>query len=64
VRACVAALAVPPERRPTELLAATVVMAMAGLLFQRANSLAEALAPAAVRGRYLAAFSVRSRCLA
>jgi hypothetical protein len=27
-----------------------------GLLFQRANALAEAVAPTAVRGRYLAAF--------
>ena len=54
--ACVAALAVPPRWRPAELLAATVVMALAALLFQRANALAEAVAPAAVRGRYLAAF--------
>jgi Na+/melibiose symporter-like transporter len=54
--ACLAALAVPPGWRPAELLAATVVMAVAGLLFQRANALAEAVAPAAVRGRYLAAF--------
>jgi hypothetical protein len=30
--------------------------ALAGLLFQRASALAEAVAPAAVRGRYLAAF--------
>jgi len=51
-----AALAVPPGWRPAELLAATAVMAVAGLLFQRANALAEAVAPAAVRGRYLAAF--------
>jgi hypothetical protein len=29
---------------------------MAGLLFMRANALAEAIAPPAVRGRYLAAF--------
>jgi MFS family permease len=54
--ACVAALAVPPRWRPAELLAATVVMALAALLFQRASALAEAVAPAAVRGRYLAAF--------
>ena len=53
---CVAALAVPPGWRPAELLTATVVMALAGLLFQRAGALAEAVAPAAVRGRYLAAF--------
>src|SRR5581483_2245422 len=43
--------------RAVELLAVTVVMAAAGLLFQsRTNALAEAIAPAAVRGRYLAAF--------
>jgi MFS family permease len=54
--ACLAALAVPPGWRPPELLAATVVLAAAGLLLQRANALAEAAAPAAVRGRYLAAF--------
>jgi MFS family permease len=54
--ACVAALAVPPGWRPFELLAATVLMAAAGLLFQRATALAEAVAPAAARGRYLAAF--------
>jgi Na+/melibiose symporter-like transporter len=52
----VAALAVPPRWRPAELLGATVVMAVAVLLFQRANALAEAVAPAAHRGRYLAAF--------
>lgn len=52
-----AALAVPPSLRAVELLATTVVMAAAGLLFQsRTNALAEAIAPAAVRGRYLAAF--------
>jgi MFS family permease len=54
--ACVAALVVPPRWRPAELLGATVVMAVAVLLFQRANALAEAVAPAALRGRYLAAF--------
>lgn len=54
--ACVAALAVPAGWRPAELLADTVMMAAAGLLFQRANALAEAVAPAALRGRYLAAF--------
>jgi hypothetical protein len=54
--ACLAALAVPPRWRPAELLGATVVMAVAVLLFQRANALAEAVAPAALRGRYLAAF--------
>jgi MFS family permease len=54
--ACAAAVVVPPGWRPAELLAATVVMAVGGLLFQRANALAEAVAPAAARGRYLAAF--------
>jgi hypothetical protein len=55
--ASLAALAVPPGWRPAEMLAATVVMAAAGLLFQsRVNALAEAVAPAAARGRYLAAF--------
>jgi Na+/melibiose symporter-like transporter len=52
----VAALAVPPAWRPAELLAATAVMAIAGLLLLRATALAEAIAPTAVRARYLAAF--------
>jgi len=39
------------------MLAATAVMAVGGLLFQsRVNALAEATAPGAARGRYLAAF--------
>jgi Na+/melibiose symporter-like transporter len=55
--ACVAALAVPPAWRPAELLAATLLLAVAGLLsLSRVNALAEAAAPAAARGRYLAAF--------
>jgi MFS family permease len=54
--AALAAILVPPGWRPAELLAATLIMAAAGLLFQRANALAEAMAPRAVRGRYLAAF--------
>jgi MFS family permease len=54
--ACGAALAVPAGWRSAELLAATVVMAAAGLLASRANAIAEAAAPAAMRGRYLAAF--------
>jgi MFS family permease len=54
--ASVAAILVPAGWRPLELLAATLVLAAAGLLFQRANALAEASAPRAVRGRYLAAF--------
>jgi MFS family permease len=53
---CAGAVLVAPGWRPAELLAATVVLAVAGLLFMRANALAEAIAPAAVRGRYLAAF--------
>jgi Na+/melibiose symporter-like transporter len=52
----VADLAVPPPWRPAVLLAATVIMAIAGLLLLRAGALAEAVAPAAVRARYLAAF--------
>lgn len=53
----VVAILIPPGWRPAELLAATVVMGAAGLLFQsRANALAEAAAPHTVRGRYLAAF--------
>jgi Na+/melibiose symporter-like transporter len=54
--ACAMAVLVTPGWRPAQLLAATVVLAMAGLLFMRANALAEAIAPPAVRGRYLAAF--------
>ena len=55
--ASLAALAVPPGWRPVELLAATLLLAAAGLLFgSRANALAEAAAPGPVRGRYLAAF--------
>ena len=54
--AALAAILVPPSWRPAELFAATLVMAAAGLLYQRANALAEAIAPRAVRGRYLAAF--------
>ena len=55
--ASLAAVAVPAGWRAAELVAATVLMAGAGLLFSsRANALAEAAAPAALRGRYLAAF--------
>jgi MFS family permease len=54
--ACAGALAVSPGWRTAELLAAALVFAVAGLLFQRVNALAEALAPTEVRGRYLAAF--------
>jgi Na+/melibiose symporter-like transporter len=52
-----AAALVPPGWRPAELLSATVVLAAAGLVFgPRACALAEAAAPPAARGRYLAAF--------
>jgi MFS family permease len=55
--AMAAALAVPPGWRAAEVLAATLVLATASLLFfSRANALAEAVAPPAARGRYLAAF--------
>jgi MFS family permease len=55
--ASLAAAAFPPGWRAAGLLAATVLMAAAGLLFQsRPNALAEAAAPAELRGRYLAAF--------
>jgi MFS family permease len=55
--ASLAALAVPSGWRPAELLAATLLLAVAGLLFgSRANALAEAAAPGRARGRYLAAF--------
>jgi len=55
--ASLAAVAVPAGWRAAELVAAIVLMAGAGLLFSsRANALAEAAAPAALRGRYLAAF--------
>ncbi|HWM02038.1 MAG TPA: MFS transporter [Actinophytocola sp.] len=51
------ALAVPVGWLPPVLLAATLVIAMNGLLFGvRANALAAELAPAAARGRYLAMF--------
>jgi MFS family permease len=52
-----AALAVPPGWRPAELLAATVILAAAGLVFTpRALALAQAAAPPSARGRFLAAF--------
>jgi MFS family permease len=52
-----AAVLVPPGWRPAQLLAATVILAVAGMVFTpRALALAEAIAPAAVRGRYLAAY--------
>ena len=55
--ASLAAAALPPGWRPAGMLAATAMLAVAGLLFQsRVNALAESLAPPAARGRYLAAF--------
>jgi MFS family permease len=55
--AALAATAMPAGWRPAGLLAATVLLACGGLLFgARANALAEAAAPAAARGRYLAGF--------
>jgi hypothetical protein len=39
------ALAARPDWQPAELLAATVVTSVAGLLFQQANALAEAVTP-------------------
>ncbi len=54
--ASLAAVLLPPRWRVPELLAATVVLAAAGLLFQQTNALAEAVAPRPARGRYLAAF--------
>ena len=41
---------------PPEVLGATLILAAASMLYQRVNALAEAAAPRAVRGRYLAAF--------
>lgn len=55
--ASLAAVVVPPGWRPLELFGATLVLGAAGLLFAaRTNALAEAAAPEAARGRYLAAF--------
>jgi hypothetical protein len=54
--ASAAAAALPPGWRPAELLAATLVATAGGLVFARANALAEAAAPGPARGRYLAAF--------
>ncbi|HEY2552993.1 MAG TPA: MFS transporter [Streptosporangiaceae bacterium] len=54
--AALAAVIVPASWRPAELLAITVVLASASLLSGRASALAEAAAPQAQRGPYLAAF--------
>ena len=55
--ASMAALVLPMRWRPPELCAATVLLAVGGLLFApRANAMAVELAPASVRGRYLATF--------
>jgi MFS family permease len=54
---CLAAAALPVGWRPVWLVGTTVVMAVSGLFFHaRVNALAVALAPAATRGRHLAAF--------
>lgn len=54
---CLAAVAVPVGWRVPWLLLAALVLPMGGVLFgARANALAVALAPAATRGRHLAAF--------
>jgi MFS family permease len=54
--ACLGAAFVPSGWRPAYLLATTVPLAAANMIGARANALAEAAAPRAVRGRYLAAF--------
>jgi MFS family permease len=55
--ASTAALVLPAQWRPPELCAAAVLLAVGGLLFApRANAIAVELAPASVRGRYLATF--------
>ncbi|TDV46928.1 MFS transporter [Actinophytocola oryzae] len=54
---CLAATAVPLGWRPAWLLGSALVVAVSGVLFgSRVNALAVALAPAATRGRHLAAF--------
>jgi MFS family permease len=54
---CLAAAAVPSGWLPGWLIVATLVMAVSGLFFgARVNALAVELAPAATRGRHLAAF--------
>ncbi|GAB2750796.1 MFS transporter [Amycolatopsis magusensis] len=54
---CLGAVLVPPAVQPGYLLAVTLIIATANLVFgPRANALAEAAAPRAARGRYLAAF--------
>jgi Na+/melibiose symporter-like transporter len=55
--ASLAAILFPPGWRPAQLLAATLLVTAATLVFgARANALAEAAAPPPARGRYLAAF--------
>jgi MFS family permease len=54
---CLTAVALPAGWQTAWLLGATLVLAASGVLFgARANALAVALAPAATRGRHLAAF--------
>jgi MFS family permease len=54
--ACLGAVLVPAGWRPAYLLATMAPLAAATLTGSRANALAEAAAPRAARGRYLAAF--------
>ncbi|MEP7024572.1 MAG: MFS transporter, partial [Actinomycetota bacterium] len=55
--ASLAAVLLPRGWRPVDLLSATAMLALAGMMFgPRALALAEAAAPPAARGRYLAAF--------
>lgn len=54
--ACLGAVLIPTPWLPAYLLATVVVLSAATLIGNRANALAEAAAPRATRGRYLAAF--------
>lgn len=54
--ACMSALLIPATWQPAYLLANTLLLAAATMVGTRVNALAEAAAPRAVRGRYLAAF--------
>ena len=54
--AALAAQLVPTSWLPAYLLATAVVLSMSTLIGNRANAVAEAAAPRAARGRYLAAF--------
>jgi MFS family permease len=54
--AALAAILVPTSWLPAYLLATAVVLSLSTLIGNRANAVAEAAAPRAARGRYLAAF--------